>query len=261
MTYSTIQSQMDLLHYTPARSIPVNLNNSSADGGTLLGRSSSHPTEIYNRGDLQVNADNNFNTSRESDRFLQNMQSYPPAIHYSSSTQTDNIIDFETLQKIIFKNPQLVLNILKTTPYFQNESQLNSSNLAMSFQTAEYYSSTNPLIKSKSNEFKSHENLEFSRRSSSSTCNNNNNHNINLNISNNNNRNNNNDHNPQQTYQLTSNSTILNFEQNERILNFKRNGNRHADIRNRFSAGDADRIIKKNIIKLPSTRSLGDNNN
>ncbi|XP_052862355.1 potassium voltage-gated channel subfamily H member 8 [Anopheles cruzii] len=131
ITYNTMNSQLDLGHFQPARSIP-NLQNGvvgilrEGDSG-LLARSSSHPPEMWCR-EMNVFAETGLTSPNGTEILSEAMyrrksilsQKYSEEI--SSSTQTENMIDFDTLEKIVLAHPHLVLKILGVEAVFDKES-------------------------------------------------------------------------------------------------------------------------------------------
>lgn len=119
MTYSTIQSQMNLnSHLQPARSIP-NLPNdilhAHHEPEMYMTRSSSQPAEIWGRS---MTIDHVQSNPAFSD-FGQSSPSLKNCAAKTTQTQTDNVIDYETLENLVLSNPQLVLNILGINAHIQ----------------------------------------------------------------------------------------------------------------------------------------------
>lgn len=131
MTYSTLQSQIDLGgRFPPARSIP-NLPNETRSivqtaDAYALARSTSQPAETWDR-DLIVDSsltESHLNGMSDTAKSL-------VKIGISISTQTDaNKIDLPTIEKFIVQNPRLVLNILGIIePTYHIECELQPQTL------------------------------------------------------------------------------------------------------------------------------------
>ncbi|XP_055607750.1 potassium voltage-gated channel subfamily H member 8 isoform X2 [Uranotaenia lowii] len=128
MTFSTINSQFDLGHFAPARSIPNLQNNVSGiirESDATMTRSSSHPPEMWCRemnafGEIMPSPDG---TETFSDQMYRRKSVLSQKIleDISCSTQTENVIDFETLEKVVLAHPHLVLKILGIDPVFNHE--------------------------------------------------------------------------------------------------------------------------------------------
>uniref|UniRef100_A0A182SWZ7 Uncharacterized protein n=1 Tax=Anopheles maculatus TaxID=74869 RepID=A0A182SWZ7_9DIPT len=131
MTYNTMNSQLDLGHFQPARSIP-NLQNGAVgilrdSDHVLMARSSSHPPEMWCR-EMNVFAETGMASPNGTEVLSEAMyrrksilsQKYSEEM--SSSTQTENMIDFDTLEKIVLAHPHLVLKILGVEAVFGKES-------------------------------------------------------------------------------------------------------------------------------------------
>ncbi|XP_055619058.1 potassium voltage-gated channel subfamily H member 8 isoform X2 [Toxorhynchites rutilus septentrionalis] len=128
MTYSTINSQFDLGHFAPARSIP-NLQNGTVgvvrESDVTMARSSSHPPEMWCREMSAIEetmpSPNGTEPFSEYMYRRKSMLSQKYSEELSCSTQTDNVIDFETLEKVVMAHPHLVLKILGVDTVFNNE--------------------------------------------------------------------------------------------------------------------------------------------
>ncbi|XP_038115677.1 potassium voltage-gated channel subfamily H member 8 isoform X2 [Culex quinquefasciatus] len=131
MTYSTMNSQFDLGHFPPARSIP-NLQNGATgfmrDTDGTMARSSSHPPEMWCRemnafGEALASPND---TEPLSDHMFRrkSIMSQKYSEELSCSTQTENVVDYETLEKIVLAHPALVLKILGIEALFSNESTM-----------------------------------------------------------------------------------------------------------------------------------------
>ncbi|XP_058125655.1 potassium voltage-gated channel subfamily H member 8 [Anopheles coustani] len=130
MTYNTMNSQLDLGHFQPARSIP-NLQNGAVgilrdSDHVLMARSSSHPPEMWCR---EMNAfaepclasPNGTEILSEAMYRRKSILSQKYSEEMSSSTQTENMIDFDTLEKVVLAHPHLVLKILGVEAVFGKE--------------------------------------------------------------------------------------------------------------------------------------------
>lgn len=125
MTYSTLQSQMDLGARFPARSIP-NLRNemcsiSTTNEAFSLARSSSQPADMWAREMIIDTANFIENHSNNNGDLSNSMKT----IGLSIATQTDNNnIDLSIIENFITSNPRLVYSILgilePTTSYLGN---------------------------------------------------------------------------------------------------------------------------------------------
>lgn len=131
MTYSTLQSQIDLGgRFPPARSIP-NLPNETRSivqtaDAYALARSTSQPAETWGR-DLIVDSslcESHLNGMSDTAKSL-------VKVGISISTQTDaNKIDLPAIEKFIVQNPRLVLNILGIIePTYHIECELQPQTL------------------------------------------------------------------------------------------------------------------------------------
>ncbi|XP_049299665.1 potassium voltage-gated channel subfamily H member 8 isoform X2 [Anopheles funestus] len=131
MTYNTMNSQLDLGHFQPARSIP-NLQNGAVgilrdSDHVLMARSSSHPPEMWCR-EMNVFAEtgmvspNGTEVMSEAMYRRKSILSQKYSEEMSSSTQTENMIDFDTLEKIVLAHPHLVLKILGVEAVFGKEA-------------------------------------------------------------------------------------------------------------------------------------------
>lgn len=134
MTYSTLQSQIDLGSRFPARSIP-NLPNEVCSIATTndtyaLARSSSQPADMWAR-ELIVDTVNLFETHHHPHHMQQHSHAHSHPLHHhsidngdhiklikanvtiSTSTQTENNnIDLSIIENFIASNPRLVFKIL-----------------------------------------------------------------------------------------------------------------------------------------------------
>ncbi|XP_021699751.1 potassium voltage-gated channel subfamily H member 8 isoform X4 [Aedes aegypti] len=286
MTYSTINSQFDLGHFPPARSIP-NLQNGAMgimrDPEPTMARSSSHPPEMWCR---EMNAfgealpsPNGTETYSEHMYRRKSIMSQKYSEELSCSTQTENVIDFETLEKVVLAHPHLVLKILGIEAVFNNEevklyplntiSEAASSGETISSKVQEisnndnnYKSNTNgsiqgtdhriiyPPIVCSSNEFHTNNNTSINNNNISSLT-------------------------PlkhdtvpllmddvnRMARVLGDNSCSIVIDENIKML--KQSAGNHVlrrqervPAKNRFSAGDADKL-EKGLKNLPSSRSLG----
>nr|XP_029728810.1 potassium voltage-gated channel subfamily H member 8 isoform X6 [Aedes albopictus] len=287
MTYSTINSQFDLGHFPPARSIP-NLQNGAMghmrDPEPTMARSSSHPPEMWCR---EMNAfgegipsPNGTETYSEHMYRRKSIMSQKYSEELSCSTQTENVIDFETLEKVVLAHPHLVLKILGIEAVFNNEeiklyplntiSEAASSGETISSKVQEVSSNNNinsfkpntngsiqgsdhriiyPPIKCSSTEFHTNNNTSVNNNNISSLT-------------------------PlkQETVPLLmddrmarvledTDSCSIVIDENTKLL--KQSAGNHVlrrqervSAKNRFSAGDADKL-EKGLKNLPSSRSLG----
>jgi hypothetical protein len=133
MTCSTMHSQQNLGgagKFAPARSIP-NLQNANVVHAItdhyILARSSSHPPEIWGR---QISVDDNPASPTITEKSFEHPRSFAPT--QQEATQTDNVIDYETLEKIVLANPRIILRMLGIEMVFKNECEMitpNPSNL------------------------------------------------------------------------------------------------------------------------------------
>ncbi|XP_050093966.1 potassium voltage-gated channel subfamily H member 8 [Anopheles aquasalis] len=134
MTYNTMNSQLDLGHFQPARSIP-NLQNGAVgilreSDNVLMARSSSHPPEMWCRemnvfGETGLTSPNGTEILSDAMYRRKSIMSQKYSEEMSSSTQTENMIDFDTLEKIVLAHPHLVLKILGVEAVFGKESDLH----------------------------------------------------------------------------------------------------------------------------------------
>ncbi|XP_035786978.1 potassium voltage-gated channel subfamily H member 8-like isoform X1 [Anopheles albimanus] len=134
MTYNTMNSQLDLGHFQPARSIP-NLQNGTVgilreSDNVLMARSSSHPPEMWCRemnvfGETGLTSPNGTEILSDAIYRRKSIMSQKYSEEMSSSTQTENMIDFDTLEKIVLAHPHLVLKILGVEAVFGKESDLH----------------------------------------------------------------------------------------------------------------------------------------
>lgn len=129
MTYSTLQSQMDLGARFPARSIP-NLPNEvcsiTTNEAFTLARSSSQPADIWAREIIVDTANLIEHHSNDNGDPAYSMKT----IGVSIGTQTDsNNIDLSIIENFISSNPGLVYSILgildPTTSYLGNDDKKN----------------------------------------------------------------------------------------------------------------------------------------
>uniref|UniRef100_A0A182J9T5 Uncharacterized protein n=1 Tax=Anopheles atroparvus TaxID=41427 RepID=A0A182J9T5_ANOAO len=131
MTYNTMNSQLDLGHFQPARSIP-NLQNGAVgilrdSDHVLMARSSSHPPEMWCRemnafAETGLASPNGTEILSEAMYRRKSILSQKYSEEMSSSTQTENMIDFDTLEKVVLAHPHLVLKILGLEAVFGKES-------------------------------------------------------------------------------------------------------------------------------------------
>uniref|UniRef100_A0A182WMG7 Cyclic nucleotide-binding domain-containing protein n=1 Tax=Anopheles minimus TaxID=112268 RepID=A0A182WMG7_9DIPT len=131
MTYNTMNSQLDLGHFQPARSIP-NLQNGAVGilrdtDHVLMARSSSHPPEMWCRemnvfAETGIASPNGTEVMSEAMYRRKSILSQKYSEEMSSSTQTENMIDFDTLEKIVLAHPHLVLKILGVEAVFGKEA-------------------------------------------------------------------------------------------------------------------------------------------
>ncbi|XP_058465594.1 potassium voltage-gated channel subfamily H member 8 isoform X2 [Malaya genurostris] len=286
MTYSTINSQFDLGHFPPARSIP-NLQNGAGsmmrESETALARSSSHPPEMWCR---EMNAfGEGLPSPNGTETFSENMyrrksilsQKYSEEM--SCSTQTENVIDFETLEKVVLAHPHLVLKILGINTVFNNVSELKTYPLNTISETANAGETIAPKVhkvednNNKSNTNKLHHAEDHLRNYPPIIYNA---FDIET-IEHNNNNNNNNisSLNPPQQGSIPFLLARTDVESklvddiscsvliDENINKAKQSTGNHVlkrqervPAKNRFSAGDADNL-EKGLKNLPSSRSLG----
>lgn len=131
MTYSTIQSQMDLGgRFPPARSIP-NLPNEmcsivgQSTDSYALARCSSHPAEMWGREVLEHQA---LCDSPENMRAIKSIAA--ASVGVCEATQTDTGIDIMAIEKFVVSNPRLILNMLGILePAIQVECDLQPQTL------------------------------------------------------------------------------------------------------------------------------------
>ncbi|XP_052893381.1 potassium voltage-gated channel subfamily H member 8 [Anopheles moucheti] len=131
MTYNTMNSQLDLGHFQPARSIP-NLQNGAVgilrdSDHVLMARSSSHPPEMWCREmnvftETGMASPNGTEVLSEAMYRRKSILSQKYSEEMSSSTQTENMIDFDTLEKIVLAHPHLVLKILGVEAVYGKET-------------------------------------------------------------------------------------------------------------------------------------------
>jgi hypothetical protein len=126
MTFSTMHSQPDLGSgkFQPARSIP-NLQNPNVVHAItdhyVLARSSSHPPEIWGR---QISIDDTLVSPTTTEKSFDHPRSFAHAHTQQEATQTDNVIDYETLEKIVLANPRIILRMLGIEMVFRNECEV-----------------------------------------------------------------------------------------------------------------------------------------
>ncbi|XP_053686466.1 potassium voltage-gated channel subfamily H member 8 [Sabethes cyaneus] len=280
MTYSTINSQFDLGHFPPARSIP-NLQNGAIgilrDTNVTLARSSSHPPEMWcremNAFGEPIPSPNGTETFSEHMYRRKSIMSQKYSEEMSCSTQTENVIDFETLEKVVLTHPHLVLKILGINAVFNNDAEmklypLNTiSEMASSGETIapKVQSTTNHNNKANTNVSKQlgesdspiifDNSIDLSTDSDGMINNNNNNISSLTPLK-------------AETIPLLMadsevESTCCSILIDENINVLKQSVGNHVlrrqdrvPTKNRFSAGDAD-TIEKGLKNLPSSRSLG----
>ncbi|XP_055707350.1 potassium voltage-gated channel subfamily H member 8 isoform X2 [Phlebotomus papatasi] len=123
MAMSRLTSQADLsaARFAPARSIP-NLPNGT---GPMMGfeqfimaRSSSHPPEIWGR-EMSLPEDQFSRGGLAPPEYAESVRTLS-----SVATQTDAAIDYETLEKIVLRNPRLVLGILGIDAVYRTECEV-----------------------------------------------------------------------------------------------------------------------------------------
>ncbi|XP_058835391.1 potassium voltage-gated channel subfamily H member 8 isoform X2 [Topomyia yanbarensis] len=288
MTYSTINSQFDLGHFPPARSIP-NLQNGAIgimrDTETTLARSSSHPPEMWCR---EMNAfgealpsPNGTETFSENMYRRKSIMSQKYSEEMSCSTQTENVIDFETLEKIVLAHPHLVLKILGINTVFNNVSELKTyplntiSEMANSGETIAHNVHQSEDYNNKSNTNQSRHAENRLKDYPPITYNSFDVYADDVNINNNNNNNDISSLIPSQQDKISLLFTDINAGTglvdgtscsvliDENIQKPKQSAGNHVlrrqerlPAKNRFSAGDADKL-EKGLKNLPSSRSLG----
>jgi hypothetical protein len=125
MTFSTMHSQPDLGlgKFHPARSIPNLQNPNIVHAITdhyILARSSSHPPEIWGR---QISIDDNLVSPTTTEKSYDHPRSFSHTTQ-QEATQTDNVIDYETLEKIVLANPRIILRMLGIEMVFRNECEV-----------------------------------------------------------------------------------------------------------------------------------------
>ncbi|XP_055688851.1 potassium voltage-gated channel subfamily H member 8 isoform X2 [Lutzomyia longipalpis] len=123
MAMSRLTSQADLSshRFAPARSIP-NLPNGTgaamAYEQLLMARSSSHPPEIWGR-EMCLSEDQYAHGTGAPPEYAESVRSLS-----SVATQTEAAIDYETLEKIVLRNPRLVLGILGIDAVYRTECEV-----------------------------------------------------------------------------------------------------------------------------------------
>lgn len=119
MTYSTIQSQIDLGgRFPPARSIP-NLPNAetcsmagTSSDSYALARCSSHPAEMWGRDVMEQQGLCDSAENMRAINVVQPMMMAAIAPGINTATQTDSGLDMLAIEKFVVSNPRLILNML-----------------------------------------------------------------------------------------------------------------------------------------------------
>lgn len=98
------------------------------DPEASIARSSSHPPEMWcremNAFGEAIPSPNGTETYSEHMYRRKSIMSQKYSEELSCSTQTENVIDFETLEKVVLAHPHLVLKILGIEAVFNNESEI-----------------------------------------------------------------------------------------------------------------------------------------
>ncbi|XP_055529062.1 potassium voltage-gated channel subfamily H member 8 isoform X3 [Wyeomyia smithii] len=286
MTYSTINSQFDLGHFPPARSIP-NLQNGAMgilrDTNGALARSSSHPPEMWcremNAFGEAIPSPNGTETFSEHMYRRKSIMSQKYSEEMSCSTQTENVIDFETLEKVVLTHPHLVLKILGINTVFNNDTDVKLYPLNTISELASSRETIAPKVQS-TNNHNNKTNTNVSKQGNDSDSLNTRNNSIDLSadsdrIINNNNNNNISSLTPLNTETLPllipdsdvslglTGGTCCSILIDENVNMLKQSVGNHVlrrqervPVKNRFSAGDVD-TLEKGLKNLPSSRSLG----